>query len=192
MKIRNLSFKEDTHSYFLDDMPIPSVSEIINPIYQKVYGNIDENTLNIAAERGTRIHRSIEFLSKYNFYDIQNDISGYIDAYKKFRNTHKDWNIIHSELQTYHKFLIYGMTIDQVYETPKGLVICDIKTTKIAHPNAWSVQLSAYKSGFESQYKKVIKIVALQLFNDGKYILHELENNFEIFLSCLEIYKFEV
>ena len=40
MKICDLTFKEDTHSYFLGDLPIPSVSEIIRPIYQKVYGNI--------------------------------------------------------------------------------------------------------------------------------------------------------
>lgn len=174
-------------------MPIPSVSEIIKPIYQKVYRKIDENTLEIAANRGTRIHRAIEFISKYNFCGIDSDISGYIEAYREFQNTHKSWKLLHSELQTYHKFLLYGMTLDQIYETPQGLVICDIKTTKVSHPNAWSFQLSAYKSGFESQKsKKVSKIVALQLFEDGRYILHELKDNFEIFLSCLEIYKFEV
>ena len=188
----NLSFKEDTHSYFLGDLPIPSVSEIIKSIYQKVYGNIDEDTLNVAAERGTRIHRAIEFLSKYNFCGIDSDISGYIQGYKKFKNDHKDWQLIKSEYQTYHKFLLYGMTIDQIYETPQGLVICDIKTTKVAHPKAWSVQLSGYKSGLESWNKKVFKIVALQLFENGKYILHELQDNLKIFLACLKIYNFEV
>lgn len=191
-KISDLTFKEDTHSYFLGDLPIPSVSEIIKPIYQKVYGEIDEETLKFAAQRGTRIHRAIEFLSKYNFCGIDSDIEGYIEAYKKFKNDHKDWHLLQSEYQTYHKFLLYGMTIDQVYDTPKGLVICDIKTTKIAHPTAWSVQLSGYKAGYESHYDKVSKIVALQLLESGRYILHELQNNFEIFLACLEIYKFEV
>ena len=188
-KISDLTFKEDTHSYFLGDLPIPSVSEIIKPIYQKVYGKIDEDTLNVAAERGTRIHRAIEFLSKYNFCGIDSDIFGCIEAYKKFKNEHKDWNLIQSEYQTYHKFLLYGMTLDQLYKTPQGLIICDIKTTKIAHPNAWSVQLSGYKAGFESWDKKVFKILALQLLENGNYILHELKDNFEIFLSCLKIHK---
>lgn len=193
MKIVDLTFKEDTHSYFLGDLPIPSVSEIISPIYQKIYGKIDKYTLEEAAQRGTRVHRAIEFLSKYNLYCVDSDILGYIDAYKKFRNAYKDWSLLHSELRTYNKFLLYGMTIDEIYETPEGTVILDIKTTKIAHPNAWSVQLSGYKSGFESQFdKKVSKIVALQLFEDGRYILHELKDNFKIFLSCLEIYKFGV
>lgn len=192
MKICDLTFKEDTHSYFLRDLPIPSVSEIIRPIYQKVYGKIDENTLNMASERGTRIHRAIEFSSKYNFCGIDTDISGYIEAYKKFKRKYKNWKLLKSEFQTYHKSLLYGMTLDELYETPQGLVICDIKTTKVSYPNAWSVQLSAYKSGYESHYKKVSKIMALQLFDDGNYILHELKDNFEIFLSCLQIYKFEV
>ena len=188
----NLEFIEDTHSYFLGDVPIPSVSEIIKPIYQKVYGNIDRETLDVAAERGTRVHRAIEFLSKYNLCAIDSDISGYIEAYKKYRKQYKDWKLQYSELRTYHKSLLYGQTIDELYETPEGTVILDIKTTKFAHPNAWSIQLSAYKAGYESQYGKVLKIMALQLFENGKYILHELKDNFSIFLSCLEIYNFEV
>lgn len=168
------------------------MSEIIRPIYQKVYGKIDEDTLNMASERGIRVHRTIEFLSKYNFCGIDKDIAGYIKAYKKFQNAHKNWHLVTSEFQTYHKSLLYGMTLDQIYETPQGLVICDIKTAKVAHPNAWSVQLSAYKSGYESQYKKIYKIVALQLFDNGNYVLHELKNNSEMFLVCLQIYKFEV
>lgn len=191
-KISDLTFKEDTHSYFLGDLPIPSVSEIIKPIYQKVYGKINEHTLEIAAERGTRVHRAIEFLTKYNLCAIDNDISGYINAYKRFQKEHQSWNLKHSELRTYHKSLLYGMTLDQLYQTTEGLVICDIKTTKIAHPNAWSIQLSAYKSGYESQHEKVSKIVALQLFDNGNYVLHELKDNFSVFLSCLEIFKFEV
>jgi len=192
LKVADLTFKEDTHSYFLEDLPIPSVSEIIRPLHQKIYGNIDKDTLERAAERGTRVHRAIEFLSKYNLCSIDDDISGYISAYKKFRSHYKDWRLLRSEFKAYHKFLLYGMTADQIYETPEGLIICDIKTTKIAHPVAWSVQLSAYKAGYESQYGKISKIVALQLFDNGKYILHELKDNFSIFLSCLEIYKFGV
>lgn len=188
----DLTFKEDTHSYFLGDVPIPSVSEIIKPIYKKIYGEIDSQALEMAADRGTRVHRAIEFLSKYNLYSVDSDVSGYISAYQKFRSDHKEWKLLHSEFKTYHKSLLYGMTIDQVCESPEGLVICDIKTTKTAHTNAWSVQLSAYKSGFESQYEKVFKIVALQLFEDGNYVIHELKDNFSVFLSCLEIYKFEV
>ena len=59
---------------------------------------------------------------------------------------------------------------------------------------AWSVQLSAYKSGFESHYsnEKIVDIYVLQIFKDETYKLYKLKDNFLVFLSCLEIYRFEV
>lgn len=186
----NLEFNEEKHEYFLENVLIPSVSEIIKPIYQNVYKNVYERILENAAERGTKVHRAIEFISKYNFEKFDDEILGYIEAYKKFKKDYNNWTLKHSELRTYHKSLLYGMTIDQCYETPEGIVICDIKTAKTAQKKAWSVQLSAYKAGFESQYSKVSKIVALQLFENGKYKVHDLKDNFQIFLYCLEIHKF--
>lgn len=89
LKISDLTFKEDSRQYFLGDLPISSVSEIISPICQKVYGKIERDTLEIAADHGTIVHRSIEFLSKYNLCAIDNDISGYTGDYKKFQKEHK-------------------------------------------------------------------------------------------------------
>ena len=189
-----LKFNEKKHQYFLDDIPIPSVSKIIKPIHDKIYKDINKNMLEIASDKGTRVHRAIEFMSKYNLNKFDEDIVGYVNAYKKFRNDNPTWKLLHSELRTYNKALLYGMTIDEVYQTEKGLVICDLKTTNTAHLGAWSVQLSAYKAGFESQYcdDKVTDIYVLQIFKDGAYKLYKLKDNFLVFLSCLEIYRFEV
>ena len=189
-----LKFNEEKHQYFLDDILIPSVSEIIKPIHDKIYKDINKNTLKVASDKGTRVHRAIEFMSKYNLNKFDEDIIGYINAYKKFRNDNPSWKLLHSELRTYNKALLYGMTIDEVYQTEKGIVICDLKTTNTAHLGAWSVQLSAYKAGFESQYsdKKIADIYVLQIFKDGDYRLYKLKDNFLVFLSCLEIYRFEV
>ena len=189
-----LTFNAENHQYFLDGFPIPSVSEIIKPLHDKIYKNIDGKALEIAADKGVRVHRAIEFMSKYKLNKFDEDITGYIEAYKKFRNDNPSWKLLYSELRTYNKALLYGMTIDEIYKTEKGIVICDLKTTSSTHLGAWSVQLSAYKAGFESQYKdkKVEGIYILLIFKDGKYKLYKLEDNFSVFLSCLEIYRFEV
>ncbi len=189
-----LTFNEKNHQYFLDGFPIPSVSEIIKPLHDRIYKNINESIIEIASDKGTRVHRAIEFMSKYNLNKFDEDIIGYVDAYKKFRSDNPDWKLLNSEFKTYHKALLYGMTIDEIYQTEKGIVICDLKTTSNAHLGDWSVQLSAYKAGFESQCpeKTVSDIYILQIFKDGKYLLHRLKDNFLIFLSCLEIYRFEV
>lgn len=188
-----LTFNEEKHQYYLDDIYIPSVSEIIKPIYDKVYKNISDKTLEIASDKGTRIHRAIEFMSKYHINKFDEDIIEYINAYKQFRKEHPEWILLNSEYRTYNRMLLYGMTIDEVYETNEGIVICDIKTTTSTHLGAWSVQLSGYKAGYESQKEeKVENTYIIQLFKDGKYILHKLKDNFSVFLSCLDIYRFEV
>lgn len=189
-----LKFNEEKHQYFLDDIPIPSVSEIIKPLHDKIYKNISESMLEIASDKGTRVHRAIEFMAKYNLNKFDEDIVGYVDAYKKFRNDNPSWKLLHSEFRTYNKALLYGMTIDEIYQTEKGIVICDLKTTSNTHLGAWSVQVSAYKAGFESQYpkQKVSDTCILQIFKDGKYVFHKLKDSFPVFLSCLEIYRFEV
>lgn len=181
-----LTFVEEKHQYFLDDSLIPSVSEILKPIHDK----INAKTLKKAAERGTKIHRAIEFMSKYDLKKFDQEILGYLEAYKKFRSEHNTWELLHSEYRTYHKSLLYGMTIDEVYKTEKGIVLLDLKTTSEAYLNTWSVQLSAYKNGYESQHEKVIKTYILKLNKDGEYQLFELSDKFSVFLSCLEIYRF--
>ena len=68
-----LEFCEENHQYFLDTIPIPSVSEIISPIYEKVYKEIDSLSLKKAADKGTRVHRAIESMSKYNLTIFDDD-----------------------------------------------------------------------------------------------------------------------
>lgn len=188
--MEKFEFDEENHIYKLNGSIIPSVSEIIEPIHKRIYEDISFNTLKSAADRGIRVHRAIEFINKYDFYSIDNDCKGYIEAYKKFRNEHPDWRLLNSELRTYHKNLLYGMTIDEIYQTPKGLLINDIKTTSQAHLDAWSVQLGGYKAGYESQQGRIFGTTILQLFNDGKYILYDTKDEYFMFLACLQIYRF--
>lgn len=190
VKMNKFEFNETNHIYKLNGSVIPSVTEVIEPIHQKVYKNISAHSLEIAADRGTRVHRAIEFWNKYNFYNVDEDCKGYIEAYKKFRNDHQDWKLLNSELRTYHKNLFYGMTIDEVYQTPKGIVINDIKTTSQPRMDVWAVQLGGYKAGYASQHHSISDTTILQLFNNGRYVLYDVKDDYFIFLACLQIYRF--
>lgn len=189
-----LTFDEEKHHYFLDGVYIPSVSEILKPLHDKIYGQISDTTLEIAADKGIRVHRAIEFMSKYNLTKFDDDIVGYVNAYQKFRKEHSNWELIHSELRLYNKVYLYGMTIDEVYKVGERTIICDLKTTNAIHLGAWSVQLSAYKSGYCTNYPlaNVSDLCIIQLKSDGTYCLYSLPNTFSVFISCLSIYRFEV
>ena len=47
-----------------------------------------------------------------------------------------------------------------------------------------------YSGGESKSFKG--KPVEMTLSKDGKYLFHKLKDNFPVFLSCLEIYMFEV
>lgn len=193
-----LIFDEENHIYTLHregfaDIILPSVTEIMQPLSQQAYGGINERTLEIAADRGTRVHRSLEFFLKYEFRNVDEDCAGYFDGIMKFLSDHPDWKPLHSEYRFFHKALMYAGTCDLIFETPKGIVLTDLKTTAQAHKAMWGVQLAAYKSGLES-YCPTMKIAAtnvLQTFNDGNYILHEVRDNFSVFLACMQIHNFK-
>ena len=193
-----LLFEEETHTYTLHreglaDIILPSVSEIIEPIRNISYGSIAESILEKAADRGTRVHRALEFYLKYEFRNVDEDCVGYFDGIMKFLSDHPNWKPIHSEYRFYHKALMYAGTCDLLFETPKGIVLTDLKTTAQAHKGAWGVQLGGYRYGIES-YNPTIKIAAtnvLQVSNDGNYILHDIKDNFPVFLACLQIRNFK-
>ena len=130
---------------------------------------------------------------KYHFKNVDNDCAGYFDGVMKFLNDYSDWKPIHSEYRFYHKVFLYAGTCDLLFETPKGIVLLDLKTTVQAHTNMWGVQLSAYRNGIEN-YCPSLKISAtkvLQVSNDGNYILHDIQENFSVFLACLQIKNFK-
>jgi len=193
-----LLFDEESHTYTLrqagmTDIILPSVTEIMEPLYAKAYDGISSFTMDNAADRGTRVHRALEFWLKYRFRNVDDDCAGYFDGIMKFLNEHPDWKPLHSEYRFYHKAFLYAGTCDLLFDTPQGITLVDLKTTAQAHKAMWGVQLGAYKEGLQS-YCPTLKIATtkvLQVDNEGNYILHDIEPNFPMFLACLQIYNFK-
>lgn len=193
-----LLFEEESHTYTLQregfaDIILPSVTQIMEPLERKAYGDISPITLENAADRGTRLHRSVEQYLKYGFQSVDDDCSGYFDSFLKFMEQHKDWKPVHSEFRFYHPALLYAGTCDLLFTTPKGTVLVDLKTTAQAHKKMWGVQLAAYQQGIEA-FDKPLKIDAtmvLQMSADGHYMLHNIEADFSTFLACYTIFNFK-
>ena len=191
-----LLFEESTHTYTLRrdgfaDLILPSVSEIIEVIHNKSYGNISETILDNAADRGTRAHRAIQFYNQYHFKNVDDDCAGFFDAYLKFRQEHAGWQLLRSEYRTYHKFLLYGATIDEIYQVGNETILLDLKTPQKALLKTWAVQLGGYEMALQSQGVKIGKAYILQLFSDGHYILHAVKPDGATFLACYTIFNFK-
>ena len=161
-----LTFDDPTHIYRLDGEVIPSVSHVMEPLKEATYSGVSEKTLQIAADKGSSVHNSIENFFKFGIEDVAPEHRVYFDAFL-------DWFyeeqpvVVGSEIRIYHKLLRYGGTIDLLYYTRDGrLILLDFKTTYTISDMSCGVQLEAYEQALASHGIRV----------DGKKILHLKRN----------------
>lgn len=186
----NLEFEEESHVYKLNGRVIPSVTTIMEVMTKQKYDTVNEDIMEQARKKGTAVHFAIELYNKTGYIGIEDCYKGYLDAYQEWVKNHNiNRLLIQSETQTYSKGLWYSGTIDLIYNNQ---IIIDIKTTSELDIKSCAVQLSAYQKALESQNKDIsIKDrYILWLKQDGTYKFIKLEDKFNIFLSCLQIYNY--
>ena len=64
---RWLEYDDETHTYIVDGIIVPSVTQILGRKFGHKYDDVSAETLNKAAERGTAIHKAIEEFCKEGF-----------------------------------------------------------------------------------------------------------------------------
>jgi len=185
---RLLNFRPDDHVYELDGEELPSVSEIIRFITREIYSEIDQATLDRAADRGTRAHKATEVLDKYGEADCDDDIIPYVSAYIKFRSEH-DCEYDKIEWSTYNPEEMYACTLDRAGVIDGKRCILDIKTTYTIHKVPVAAQLTLYKNAVEKQGQKVEKLYVLQLKKDGTYSLKEIPEDQDLATACLTLHR---
>lgn len=160
-QLEELSFEDSTHTYSVNGIVIPSVSEIMEPLNAKKYEGITAQTLNKAANKGTSVHNAIENYIKFGIDDVLPEHRGYFDGFIDWWNEKKP-AIVASELRLYHKLMLYGGTLDILSIIDGKLTLTDVKTTYTISDMTCRVQLEAY-----SQI-----LASLGIYIEKKEILH--------------------
>lgn len=170
MKADQLTFDPQNHIYRLNDVIIPSVTQIMQPLTRHKYRDIDEETLNHAAERGTAVHSAIEFHGRYGLDECPPEVRPYFDAYLTW-NRHFKPQIVANERPVWHKILLYAGTVDMVAVIGGKLTLIDFKTTATLNDMLTTVQLEAYRRALDTQdpYHPIMQMAILQLKPDGSY-----------------------
>lgn len=156
-----LTFKEDSHEYFLGDERLPSVSEIIAPL--KDFSMIKPEVLEAKRQFGINVHKMIELYLEDDLDEmgLPEDLNGCLNAFKKWKDIY--FTLVETlkvEVQQFHPKLKYAGTPDLDFTE----MIIDIKSRdydSVSDP----LQLAAYKRFGEPQRKGYI----LSLFPDGTY-----------------------
>ena len=196
-------FDEGTHTYTLDGVVIPSVTEICAPITCGKYPPV--GVVQQAAARGTRVH---ELCALYDMDALPDEIEaglvGYVKAWAAFCRDYKPvWT--HIELPLYGSpdtGLPFAGTLDRIGEIDGRTRVVDIKTAASLDRPA-KVALCEQITGYE-WLADVNDIdvyggagMGVQLFANGNYRVHLIaaiaqKYDFlrsETFWSLRELYK---
>ena len=148
--IRLLEFKEDTHTYSIDGVVLPSVTQIISEIMPNKYANVNRRVLNEKAKFGTEGHKIIECLNVSDLESAKNHVRTIenksleicIREYLRLISKHNIKPCQH-ELSVHYGYS-YAGTLDMTANVDNELSLIDIKFTSALDKEYLSWQLGMY------------------------------------------------
>ena len=180
-------FDPERHEYWLGDRLLPSVTQIISPLYDWTY--VKTVDLEYGGARGDAVHYGCELLDHgtLDWATVQAEIIGYIRAWERYsREVPVRWESI--EQRAYHPTLMYAGTMDRYGYVRERKAVVDIKTSATLNP-AVGVQLAAYRTlvANDPASARDIERIAVQLLPDGTYREHHYKSTDDIgcFLGLL-------
>lgn len=183
---KNFRFDKETHTYWLGNEEMPSLSRIIAPLND--FENVHPDVLTAKARAGTNIHGTVRLWLDGTLDEATlaegNRIA--LDLFCEwYRNVSSFGVLLEYETPTYHEKLKYGTTPDLVFEE----AIVEIKTrpyNKYRDP----VQLMAQAKCFPDFPPKSLWVLSLDIV-EKKYTFQRAENKnaWGIFRKLLDKYK---
>ena len=175
-----LMFDEDKHIYkrlFGDvELILPSVTQILRFVSRELYGDIPDHILNVAADRGTRVHEAIEMSAKFGWVEADDEAMPYVVAYQEWEKEH-DFKTVASEYRMYHRTRLYAGTADALFMDGDDLCLMDIKTSKTILEGLTAAQLYGYSEALKSHGVEVKRAYILHLKNDSTFDWIEVDLN---------------
>ena len=160
-KMRSLELDEH-HIYRLDGVVLPSVSEIMKPLTEAYYSDIDESVMETARIRGSMVHEAIENYIHFGIYDpaAEEYVKHFIAWQEKFKPS-----IIMTEIMFTNG--VYAGTIDMYCMIGGRMVLVDLKVTSKINRELLEVQLAAYKELLLHNGLEVEQTMVLHLKKTG-------------------------
>jgi hypothetical protein len=178
-----IQFDEALHEYRVDGRRLPSVTEILKPLYTDLRF-VDKDLLDYAGSRGTAVHKAVELhvLGTLDYSSLQGEVADYFEQYLAFE-ADTGFQPVISELRVSSK-LGYAGTLDLGGYLNGKFALVDLKTTA-SLSKAVALQTAAYQKAMNetSEYKAESRF-ALRL-GRTKYELKAYQNDSQDFASFL-------
>jgi hypothetical protein len=176
-----LKFEPDQHKYFVDGIPIPSVTQILLDM-----GFIHpEFFTEGAAERGTLVHETTAGIELGYIDEFPEEISDYQLSYSRFIYDTKEFTNI--EKQMYNPEMWYAGTIDRIVNTREEII--DIKTGDSIR---WHrLQLAGYACMFDDPEQIIRKCAHIR--REGEYVMkvHDDPKDIQVWKNLVALYDWK-
>lgn len=188
-----IEFNEKDHIYMKNGIVLPSVTQIMQPLYEQVYGKADSDASDNGKSKGKEIHRAIDDYCEFGMIDISEEYKPYLDNFIRYIDEHQ-YEIVASEVMLCHPVYNYAGKIDIIARNSKGeFVLIDNKTGDL-QPKLHAVQLQAYTDMWSANKMPEIAFkVALGLSDKGykehRYDKYDTKAK-SVFDACYKIYKY--
>lgn len=169
IKDHTLEYDDDTHTYLVDGIIVPSITQILKVRFGGKYAGVDKDTLQRAAQRGTDIHKAIELYCREQTESDYNELHNY-----KFLAKHYNFTASRNEvpiiLCKFDDPIAAGrldLVLDMCNTGDKALA--DIKTTSALDKEYLAYQLNLYRLGYMQSYdEEITKLYGVHLRDDKR------------------------
>jgi hypothetical protein len=192
--VSQFHFDAETHTYTLDGVKLPSVTQIIKPIGPD-FSMVAPDVLEAKRHLGVVVHEACQYDDEGDLDDdsVPAEIDPYLAAWRKFK-ADTGAVILENERQLFHPTLRFAGTLDRLAELRDGdgwgRWILDIKTSADPYPS-YGVQLCGYQTLLRTD--ETLRRGTVHLREDGSYKLHEFKNpnDAAAFMACLSLYHWK-
>jgi hypothetical protein len=188
---KNLDFDPITHSYTVDGLKVPSVTQILSAVGLSDYSRVPKNVLEEASVRGSAVHRIIEMSDMGQLIECPEWARGYLSAWERFL-IEKSVCILECETIIFNEKLRYAGTLDRVALVSGKTYILEIKTTQ-EEMRGHQIQTAGYKLAYKPSVVNRCPVLraAVYVRADGTYSFkeHTRPGAENVFLSALQVYR---
>jgi hypothetical protein len=184
-----LQFEEEKHVYMRNGIVLPSVTEILSPFVN--FDSVPTLALELAQERGTEIHFAIEKYINMRYDSVLKDeYQGYYEQFKLFADKYgiTQDNAV-CEVMGFNSVFNFAGTMDIIYKKGNDFYLIDIKTSSVASPKVWALQLSGYEMIAREHGIDFKDRFVLQLGKES-YKMHQMPIVRNEFMSAWLLYSY--
>lgn len=166
-----LEYIDDIHTYLVDGIILPSITQILKIKFGKKYDNVSQDVLQRASERGTATHKAIEDYCKSGIDDGSKELKNFKFLQKQFNFT-----VLNNEVPIilfYNNKPVACGRLDLVLQDEEErMMLGDIKRTSVLDKEYLAYQLNLYRIGYKQCYECEIEgLKGLHLREDvRKYV----------------------